>query len=505
MDITEKFYTLDVFQHIVIAPIWGIFLNNILFFYLPKTGKCFDLWNFNFRLSLSIFALSLLLWPSLSWQQGSNAQEFYLGSSWAFGTTYTYGLDRISLFFIILTTFIFPLCFLYSWDLVMQQNIAKHDLLNYLNSFFFLQYCILNVFLAKDLFTFFIFFEATLLPMILIIGSLGPGDRRIKANYYFIFYTLVGSILLLFSILVIYVEKGTVNFLLLFNSEWDNIRIQLLLWFCFFLSFAIKMPMFPFHIWLPEAHVEAPTTASVILAALLLKLGGYGFIRFIPIFPYAYIFFNPLMYTLGIISIIYASLVTIRQIDLKKIIAYSSVAHMNLCTIGIFSLNYQGIQGSIFLMLGHGIVSSALFFLVGMLYDRYYTKFLRYYGGLVITMPIYASIFFFFSLANLGFPGTCNFIGEFLILAGAISKNISIMILTATGMLFSSIYSIWLFNRLCFGNLKVQYINKYKEIKGIEFFCLLPLILLTIILGIAPDIILNYTYQEIKNLTLIYS
>jgi proton-translocating NADH-quinone oxidoreductase chain M len=264
------------------------------------------------------------------------------------------------------------------------------------------------------------------------------------------------------------------------------------------------MPMFPFHIWLPEAHVEAPTTASVILAALLLKLGGYGFIRFIPVFPYAYIFFNPLMYTLGVISIIYASLVTIRQIDLKKIIAYSSIAHMNLCTIGIFSLNYQGIQGSIFLMLGHGVVSSALFFLVGMLYDRYYTKFLRYYGGLVITMPIFASIFFFFSMANLGFPGTCNFIGEFLILAGATSKNMSIMILTASGMLFSSLYSIWLFNRLCFGNLKVQYIKKYKDLKGIEFFCLFPLIILTIILGVAPDVILGYTYQEIKCLTLLY-
>jgi NADH-quinone oxidoreductase subunit M len=379
----------------------------------------------------------------------------------------------------------------------MQQHISKHDLLIYVNSLFMLQFFILKVFLAKDLFSFFIYFEATLIPMVLIIGSLGPGDRRIKANYYFVFYTLGGSILLLFAVLVIYVEKGTVDFLLLFNSEWDNLRIQLVLWFCFFLSFAIKMPMFPFHVWLPEAHVEAPTAASVILAALLLKLGGYGLIRFIPIFPYAYIFFNPLMYTLGIISIIYASLVTIRQIDLKKIIAYSSVAHMNLCTVGIFSLNHQGIQGSIFLMLGHGIVSSALFFLVGMLYDRYYTKFLRYYGGLVITMPIFASIFFFFSMANLGFPGTCNFVGEFLILAGVTSKNISIMILTASGMLFSSLYSIWLFNRLCFGNVKLQYIGKYKDLTGVEVSCLFPLIILTIIFGIAPDIILTYTNQEV--------
>jgi proton-translocating NADH-quinone oxidoreductase chain M len=262
--------------------------------------------------------------------------------------------------------------------------------------------------------------------------------------------------------------------------------------------------MFPFHIWLPEAHVEAPTTASVVLAALLLKLGGYGFIRFIPIFPYAYIFFNPLMYTLGVISIIYASLVTVRQIDLKKIIAYSSIAHMNLCTVGIFSLNYQGIQGSIFLMLSHGIVSSALFFLIGMLYDRYYTKFLRYYGGLVGTMPIFSSIFFFFSMANLGFPGTCNFIGEFLILAGITSKNTSMMILTASGMLFSSLYSVWLFNRLCFGNLKVQYVERYKDLSGIEFFCVFPLISLTIMLGVAPDIILDCTYQEIKQVTSLY-
>jgi NADH-quinone oxidoreductase subunit M len=299
----------------MILPLLGIFYNNVSFFYLHETCKCFDLWKTSFRISLTAFVVSIFKWvdPSLG-------RLAHMDGPWIFSTTNTLGLDRISLFFVILTTFIFPLCFLYSWILVKQQPIAKITLVNYFNSFFFLQYCILKVFLAKDLFTFFIFFEATLIPMILIICSLGPGDRRIKANYYFIFYTLVGSISLLFSILIIYTEKGTVSFLLLFNSEWGNIRIQLMLWFCFFLSFAIKMPMFPFHIWLPEAHVEAPTAASIILAALLLKLGGYGFIRFIPIFPYAYIFFNPLMYTLGIISIIYASLVTIRQIDLKKII-----------------------------------------------------------------------------------------------------------------------------------------------------------------------------------------
>jgi len=244
--------------------------------------------------------------------------------------------------------------------------------------------------------------------------------------------------------------------------------------------------------------VEAPTAASVVLAALLLKLGGYGFIRFLPLFPYAYIYFNPLMYTLGVVSVIYASFVTIRQIDLKKIIAYSSVAHMNLGTVGIFSLNFQGIQGSIFLMLSHGIVSSALFFLVGMLYDRYYTKFLKYYGGIAIKMPIYSSILLFFSLANLGFPGTSNFIGEFLILIGVVEKNTSIMVLTATGMLFSSIYSIWLFNRLCFGNIKIVFIKEYQDLTKREYFCLFPLIFLTVLLGVAPDIVFNYTSLAIK-------
>jgi NADH-quinone oxidoreductase subunit M len=484
-------YRDELLELILLVP----FLGACLMLIIPENFGKPALMELSLFISTGVFILNIFLWEQVEpvFQGGYHC---WFTFNWLLGYC-SFGLDGISFFFILLTTFIFPLCFLYSWTLIYKYNFIKIKL--YLVNFLFLQFFILNVFCTLNLFIFFIFFEAILIPMVLIIGIWGPGDRRIKANYYFIFYTLVGSILLLFAILVIYLETGTSDFLILFNLNWATTRVQLALWFCFFLSFAIKMPMFPFHIWLPEAHVEAPTAASVILAALLLKLGGYGFIRFLPLFPYAYIYFNPLMYTLGVISIIYASFVTIRQIDLKKIIAYSSVAHMNLGTVGIFSLNFQGMQGSIFLMLSHGLVSSALFFLVGMLYDRYYTKFLRYYGGIAIKMPIYSSILLFFSLANLGFPGTSNFIGELLILIGIVEKNISIMILTASGMLFSSIYSIWLFNRLCFGNIKIEYISEYQDITRREYFCIFPLIFLTLCLGICPDIIFSFTSLTLKS------
>lgn len=433
---------------------------------------------------------------------------------WFFGA-FAVGVDGISFWFVILTTFIFPLCNIYVWDFIglyttknVISNSSEWHLQNksiYFISFLLLECFILNVFCTLNLLNFFIFFESILIPMSIVIGIWGPGNRKIKANYYFIFYTLAGSIPLLFAIILILVETGSADYRILFNiSFYESERLQLFLWFCFFLSFAIKMPVFPFHIWLPEAHVEAPTTASVILAALLLKLGGYGFIRFIPLFPYAYIFFNPLMYTLGIISVAYASFVTIRQVDLKKIIAYSSVAHMNLCTVGIFSLNYQGIQGSIFLMLSHGIVSSALFFLVGILYDRYFTKYLRYLGGLTLTMPLYSISFLFFSLANLAFPGTSNFIGEFLILIGIAERNISVMFLTGIGMLFSSVYSIWLYNRLCFGSLNTTHIKEddYQDLTLREKYVIYPLIGLTLVFGLFPDLILFLTYLSIKNLIL---
>ena len=488
MDISFSF----LLECILLVPLLGAFL---ILFIPEKYGKLVIL-NISLILTISICFFNLFLWEELQFFYSINGSyNCYFEINGLFGNI-AWGIDGISFFFVLLTTFIIPLCLLYSWNLMCRYSFFQTKI--YIINFLLLMFFVLNVFCTINLFIFFIFFEAILIPMLLIIGAWGPGDRRIKANYYFIFYTLIGSILLLFAILVIFIEKGTTDFFLLFNTHWYSVRVELILCLCFFLSFAIKMPMFPFHIWLPEAHVEAPTAASVVLAALLLKLGGYGFIRFLPLFPYAYLYYTPLMYTLGVVSILYASFVTIRQIDLKKIIAYSSVAHMNLGTVGIFSLNFQGVQGSIFLMLSHGIISSALFFLVGMLYDRYYTKFLKYYGGIATKMPIYSSILLFFSLANLGFPGTSNFIGEFLILIGIIEENIVIMVLTAMGMLFSSIYSIWLFNRLCFGKNMIQTIQEYQDLTKREYFCLFPLIILTIFLGVAPDIIFNYTSSAVR-------
>jgi proton-translocating NADH-quinone oxidoreductase chain M len=329
--------------------------------------------------------------------------------------------------------------------------------------------------------------------MFLIIGVWGSRQRKIHATYQFFFYTLIGSLLMLISIIYIYVIVGTsdLSIILLFKF---NQYTQIFLWIAFFLSLAVKIPMVPFHIWLPEAHVEAPTAGSVILAGLLLKMGGYAILRFlIPIFDYANIFFMPFVFTLSVIAIIFSSLATIRQLDLKKIIAYSSVAHMNYVTLGLFSYDLHGIQGCIFLMLSHGLVSSALFISVGILYDRYKSRILKYYGGLVQLMPLLSFFFFFFTLSNMSFPGTSSFIGELLILLSCFFVNVEISFFAALGMILNGVYAIWLFNRVFFGSIKINNLYLYySDINKREFFILFLFFIFILLFGIFPNLILDY-------------
>ena len=324
--------------------------------------------------------------------------------------------------------------------------------------------------------------------MFLIVGIWGSRERKVLAAYYFFLYTLLGSVLMLLSILYIYYQTGTTNYEILVTFIFSKLE-QKFIWFTFFVAFASKIPMIPVHLWLPEAHVEAPTAGSVILAGVLLKLGSYGFIRFsVPLFPNASFFFTPLVYTIAVISIIFTSFTAIRQTDFKRIVAYTSIAHMNLVIIGIFSFNVIGIEGSILQSLSHGFVASALFLIIGVIYDRHRTRIVQYYGGVAVVMPIYTLIFLFFTLANISFPGTSSFIGEFLILTGSFKVNKTATFLGATGIIVGAAYSLWLFNRVSFGNLKIQYIYKFLDLNYREIIMFIPLILSTFIVGIWPEI-----------------
>jgi len=324
--------------------------------------------------------------------------------------------------------------------------------------------------------------------MYLIIGIWGSRERKIRAAYFFFLYTLLGSVLMLLSILYIYYQVGTTDYEVLLTFSFSELE-QKIMWCSFFASFATKVPMLPVHLWLPEAHVEAPTAGSVILAGVLLKLGTYGFIRFsFPLFPQACFYFAPFVYAMSVAGIIYTSFTAIRQTDFKRIIAYTSVAHMNLVMVGMFSFNIIGLEGSILQSLSHGFVASALFLIIGVVYDRHHTRMVKYYGGLAHVMPIYIIIFLFFTMANIGLPGTSSFVGELLILTGSFKTNTSITFLSATGMIIGGCYSLWLFNRIAYGNLKTQYVNEFLDINKREFFTFLPLIIGTLVMGIYPTV-----------------
>jgi proton-translocating NADH-quinone oxidoreductase chain M len=483
-----------MFDSSILLSLIGVPLLGILvLFFIPDTKPDLQK-NIGLSASLLTFVLSIPLWLKfdMSTPKYQFVEKFF---SVPYSNMHVYlGVDGISLFFILLTTYLIPICLLASWDSI------KIYVREYSIAFLFLESVLICVFTVLDVLFFYIFFEAVLIPMFLIIGIWGSRERKIRAAYQFFVYTLIGSVLMLLAIMYIYYITGTTDIQVLSTVSFDY-NTQIILFLAFFASLAVKVPMVPAHIWLPEAHSEAPTAGSVILAGVLLKMGGYGFLRFsIPMFPDASIYFTPLIFTLSVIAVIYTSLTTLRQVDMKRIIAYSSVAHMGFVTIGMFSLNIQGIEGSMLLMLSHGIVSSALFLCVGVIYDRHKTRIIKYYSGLTVKMPLFSSIFLFFIMANMGLPGTSSFVSEFLVLVGAFKSNVFVTALAATGVIWGAGYSIWLYNRVAFGNIRTSHISAFHDIDRREFMVFLPCILLVLLMGLYPEIFLNVMHVSITHL-----